>query len=295
MTTRDDLHASITNQLIAAIESDPGSPALPWRRQNGLAPIPSNIASGNTYNGINILNLWASAHLCGYDLPLWGTYKQWTDAGCQVRRGEKATLVVFYREYEATPDPERDDDGKRRVMRGSSVFNAMQVEGYTPPPAPLSLGPIERIEQADRFTQATRADIRHGGDRAYFRADTDHIQMPDEGLFTGTKSMSRSEGYYATLVHELVHWSGAKARLDRDMSGRFGSEAYAAEELIAEIGAAFLCAQLGITQELRPDHARYLASWVALLKSDSGAIFAAAARASEAARYLSGFELARAA
>lgn len=287
MTTRNDLHTSITNQLIAAIESDPGNPALPWRKSSGLALIPSNIASGNTYNGINILNLWASSYLSGYDLPVWGTYKQWTDSGCQVRRGEKASLVVFYREYETTPQAEaEDDDGKRRVMRGSSVFNAAQVEGYAAPTPPPSLGAIERIEEADRFTRATGADIRCGGDRAYFRPETDHIQMPDEGLFTGTESMTRSQGYYATLVHELIHWSGAKPRLARDMSGRFGTEAYAAEELVAEIGAAFLCAELAITQDVRPDHAAYLASWLRLIKSDPKAIFTAAAKASEAAAFL---------
>lgn len=286
MTTRSDLHSSITNQLIAAIESNPGEPSLPWRSAGGVPLIPSNIASGNTYNGINILNLWAASHLRGYDLPVWGTYKQWTEAGAQVRRGEKSSLVIFYREFETDPDPANDDDGRRRMMRGSSVFNAAQVEGYTSPPAPARLGPIERMERADAFAQNTRADIRHGGDRAYFRPDTDHIQMPDEGLFTGTNHMSRSEGYYAVLLHELVHWSGAKPRLDRDMSGRFGSQAYAAEELIAEIGAAFLCAELGITQGLRPDHAAYLANWLKLLKSDPHAIFAAAAKASEAAAFL---------
>jgi len=287
MTTKSDLHETITNQLIAAIESNPGKPALPWRRSGGVSIIPANIASAKTYNGINILSLWSAAQLRGYDLPVWGTYKQWLEAGCQVRRGEKASPVIFYKEFETDADPQRpDDDGKRRMLRGSSVFNAAQVEGYQPPEPTASLGPIERLERADRFTLGCGADIRHGGDKAYFRSDTDHIQMPDEGLFTGTATMTRSEGYYATLVHELVHWSGAKPRLDRDMTGRFGSESYAAEELVAEIGAAFLCAELQVTQDLRPDHAAYLATWLRLLKSDPKAIFTAAAKASEAAGWL---------
>jgi len=287
MTTRNDLHTNITNQLIAAIEANPGKPVLPWRRSGGLSSLPANITSGKTYNGINILNLWAAAHVRGYELPVWGTYKQWTDAGCQVRRGEKASLVIFYREFESQAEPDdKDDNGKRRVMRGSAVFNANQVDGYTPPPAPPSLGPIARLETADRFTTATGADIRHGGSMAYFQPDTDHIQMPEEGLFTGTETITREQGYYAVLVHELVHWSGAKRRLHRDMTGRFGSKSYAAEELVAEIGAAFLCCELGITQDVRPDHAQYLATWLQLLKSDPRAIFTAAARASEAATYL---------
>ncbi|MEO2004790.1 MAG: zincin-like metallopeptidase domain-containing protein [Candidatus Poribacteria bacterium] len=134
---------------------------------------------------------------------------------------------------------------------------------------------------------ATDAKIEHGGDRAFYCPSTDHIQMPPEDLFCGTDSLSRSESYYAVLVHELTHWSGAKHRLDRHMGKRFGDSAYAAEELVAEIGSAFLCAELGITEgEPRADHAQYIAHWLKLMKDDSRAIFAAAAKASEAVSYL---------
>jgi antirestriction protein ArdC len=249
--------------------------------------MPVNTLSGKHYNGINILSLWVAAQVRGFGVPVWGTYRQWQEKGCQVRRGEKSSLVVFYKEFET--DPEDDDDhGKRRMARASFVFNADQVDGWTPPEAQASLGPVERIARADGFVTATGANIRHGGARAYFDGRTDHIQMPDEGLFTGTQTMTRSEGYYATLVHELVHWSGSDKRLRRDMSGRFGNAAYAAEELIAEIGAAFLCSELEITPDLRPDHAAYINNWLQLLKSDPKAIFTAAARASEAATYLKG-------
>lgn len=285
---RRDLHAEITNQLIAAIEADPGKPSLPWRRQGGALHIPVNALTGNAYRGINIVSLWVAAASRGYATPLWGTYRQWAEKGAQVRRGEKSALVVFYKEYEATPDPDdANDNGTRRVARASHVFNADQVEGFQLPTIPVSLGPIERLARADAFVSATGATIRHGGESAFFAPATDHIQMPDEGLFTGTQTMTRTEGYYSTLVHELVHWSGAKRRLDRDMGKRFGDNTYAAEELVAEIGAAFLCAELGITQDLRPDHAQYLANWLTLFKADDRAIFAAAARASEAAAYLS--------
>jgi antirestriction protein ArdC len=293
-TPRRDLHADITNQLIASIESNPGEFSLPWRRTGGALHLPVNALTGNRYNGINILSLWVAAQARGYAMPIWGTYRQWAEKGAQVRKGEKSSLVVFYREFETDPDPEDEHDtGKRRMARASFVFNADQVDGFDRPDAPATLGPIERLANADRVVSATGANIRHGGDRAYYTPSSDHIQMPDEGLFAGTETMTRTEGYYATLVHELVHWSGVKHRLDRDMGKRFGDDAYAAEELVAEIGAAFLCAELGITQSVRPDHAQYLANWLKLLKDDSKAIFAAAARASEAAAFLKKMEVTR--
>lgn len=286
-TPRRDVHAEITSQLVASIEANPGEFSLPWRRNAGALHMPVNALTGNRYNGINILSLWVAAESRGYTAPLWGTYRQWAEKGAQVRKGEKSSLVVFYKEFETDPDPEdQTDTGKRRMARASYVFNASQVDGFDLPAQPQALGPVERIANADRFVTSTGARVSHGGDRAFYRPSTDSIQMPDEGLFTGTETMNRSEAYYATLVHELVHWSGAKHRLDRDMGKRFGDHAYASEELVAEIGAAFLCAELGISQGVRPDHAQYLASWLKLLKSDSKAIFTAAARASEAATFL---------
>jgi antirestriction protein ArdC len=282
---RRNLHAEVTDNLIRAIEAGVGDFALPWRQ----APLhlPVNVLTGKRYQGINIVNLWASAFLKGYASHQWGTYRQWAEKGLHIRKGEKASLVLFYKEFGVDPDPEdADDNGSRRVARGSAVFNADQVEGFEKPVEGPLPDPFERLAQADAFVGATGAEIRHGGDRAFYRPDTDHIQMPDEGLFTGTETMTRIEGYYATLVHELVHWTGAEKRLNRQFGKRFGDATYAAEELVAELGAAFLCAELGITQEVRPDHAQYLAHWLKLLKEDSRALTTAAARASEAATYL---------
>lgn len=284
---RRDIHAEITDKLIASIEADPGKPAMPWRRSAGPLFMPVNALTGNAYNGINVVSLWVAAEIGGHSAPVWATYKQWVELGAQVRKGEKSSLVVFYKEYSSEPDPDvADDNGKRRVARASFVFNAGQVDGYAFPDAPKSLGPVERIERVDQFIKATQAQIEHGGDRAFYRPSTDHIQMPDEGLFCGTETMNRSESYYAVLVHELTHWTGAKPRLDRVLGKRFGDQAYAAEELVAEIGSAFLCSELGITQDVRADHAQYLSQWLDLMKSDSRAIFTAAARASEAVAYL---------
>ncbi|OPH82568.1 ArdC family protein [Nitrobacter vulgaris] len=287
---RQDIYSEITSQLIAAIEADPGKPALPWRKSSGPLFMPVNALTHNAYNGINIVSLWVAAEVKAYATPMWATYKQWLELGAQVRKDEKSSLVIFYKEFDANPDPDdAGDDGKRRIARASRVFNAAQVDGYVSTHEPEKLGPVERIAAADSFVSATAARIEHGGDRAYYRPSTDHIQMPSEDAFCGTATMSRSEGYYATLVHELTHWSGAKHRLDREMGKRFGDHAYAAEELVAEIGAAFLCAELGITQETRADHAQYLAQWLTMMKSDSRAVFAAAAKASEAASFLKCF------
>lgn len=282
-----DIHAEITAKLIAAIEADPGRPSMPWRRSSTPLFMPENALTKKLYNGINIVSLWVSAEAQGYAAPIWASYRQWAEMGAQVRKGEKSSLIIFYKEYETDPIPDvADDDGKRRVARASHVFNASQVDGFELPGAPEPLGPVERIAAADRFTAATGARIEHGGERAFYRPSTDHIQMPDEGLFCGTATMTRSEAYFAVLAHETLHWSGSSSRLNREFGKRFGDAAYAAEELVAEIGSAFLCAELGITQDVRADHAQYLTQWLTLLKGDSRAVFTAAAKASEAVAYL---------
>ena len=196
-------------------------------------------------------------------------------------------MVIFYKEYDAEPNPDvADDDGKRRVARASHVFNASQVDGFALPAAPEQLGPVERIDAADLFIRNTGARIEHGGERAYYRPSTDHIQMPEEGLFCGTQTMNRSEAYFSVLCHETIHWAGAKHRLNREFGKRFGDAAYCMDELVAEVGSAIMCAELGITQDVRADHAQYLAQWLTLLRDDNRAIFTAAAKASEAVAYL---------
>jgi antirestriction protein ArdC len=286
-TPRPDIHAEVTAKLIAAIEQGAGEPQMPWRRSSGSLFMPVNALTRKPYNGINIVSLWVAAELAGYTAPIWGTYRQYQELGAQVRKGEKASLVIFYKEFDVEPDPqEEDDDGKRRVARASCVFNAAQVDGLEPPPPLERLGPIERMESVDRFFAATGARVEHGGEQAFYSPAKDYIQMPEEGLFCGTDTMTRHEGYMAVLAHEHIHQTGHESRLNRNLSKRFGKAERAAEELIAEIGAAFLCAELGITQDVRPDHAAYIANWLDLLKNDPKAIFTAAARASEAVNYL---------
>ena len=289
-----DLYATVTNRLIAAIEAHPGEWTMPWRVSGQSLKLPINVQSRRAYRGINTVVLWMTARASGFASRQWATYKQWGELGAQVRRGEKGTPIVFYRTFQASPNPsDPGDDGARRTLRSFTVFNASQVDGFDDPEAAESASPVpatERIEAAERFVSATRAMIRYGGDRAYYRPSDDHIQMPPLSSFIGTETMDADEVFVATKLHELLHWSGAPHRLNRTFGKRFGDEAYAFEELVAEIGASMLMAELSITPDLRPDHAHYLAHWLSILKADKRAIFTAAARAQDAIEFLHGFQ-----
>jgi len=290
----NEVHQHITDQIITAIEAGVDEFKLPWNRPAGSITRPKNIASGQLYRGINVVTLWVEAQIHGYSVPVFGTYKQWHEAGCQVRRGEKASLVVFYKEYEVDAEPQKEsDDGKdtgvRWVAKGYWVFNAEQVDGYEMPEVP-EVSPVERNARVDAFIAATGAVVRHAGQSAYYDAKADHIQMPEAGLFTGTDTSNATEAYYSTLLHEACHWTGHKSRLDRDLGMRFGKDAYAAEELIAELGAAFLCADLQVTPSLRDDHAAYIDHWLKIMKADKKSIFTAAAKANQALQFLYGLQ-----
>ncbi len=233
--------------------------------------------------------LWAYAEEFGYGSGVWGTYKQWAEAGAQVRQGEKAAFVVFYKELTVAADPETDDakSATRLFARATPVFAADQVDGFTP--ATIDAPPITvtpPIEQAEAFVAATGAAIHHGGDRAYYRPSTDSIHLPPREAFIGTPTSTPAESYFSTLCHELCHWTSPERRCHRQLGKRFGDQAYAMEELTAELGAAFLCADLQIIDDPRADHGQYLASWLAVLKADKKAIFTAVAKASEAAAFL---------
>jgi antirestriction protein ArdC len=242
----------------------------------------------SAFNGINVVALWATAQERAYKHSLWGTYKQFQSLEAQVRKGEKASLVIFYKEFDVEPDPkDENDDGRRHVARASWVFNVAQVDGYTIGEPLPPLPPLERNARAEAFVAATKAEIRIGGESAYYRPSTDHIQMPDEHLFRAPESNQRSEDWYSVLTNELGHFTGHEKRLDRQFGKRFGDDAYCMEELCAELCSAFLCAELGITVQPRADHAHYIGHWLRVMKADKRAVFTAAAAASAAARYLS--------
>lgn len=293
-TKRFDVHEAITDQIIQAIGAGTGPLQMPWHRSGGAIYRPTNIASGNAYRGVNVIALWAAAQSRGFEQGVWGTYRQWQARGGQVRRGEKSSLVVFYKTLDADDDhhQQQDDEQQHRrfVAKASYVFNVDQVDNVdvdVDAPKP-DVDPVVRDQSAEAFLTATQAVIREGGDRAFYRPSDDTITMPDRWRFTGTETITPTEAWYATAFHELVHWSGAQKRLDRQFAERFGDDAYAVEEMVAEIGAAFLCGDLGITTEPRPDHAAYVDHWLRIMKGDRKAVFAAASAASKAADYLVG-------
>lgn len=290
---RLDIHQHITDQIVAAIEAGAGEFRLPWHRSAGNIMRPVNIASKKAYRGVNILTLWATADAKGFESGTWGTYKQWAEAGAQVKKGEKAAHIVFYKEFTVGGDEGSDDAETRLLARATAVFAAEQVEGYAAPALPEPPATVlTPIEHAEAFVAATGATIQHGGTRAFYRPSTDSIQLPPPEAFVGTTTSSPAEAYYSTKLHELTHWTGIEARCNRQLGRRFGDDAYAMEELVAELGAAFLCADLGISDAPRADHAQYLDNWLRVLKADKKAIFTAASKASEAAAFLTALQAA---
>jgi antirestriction protein ArdC len=263
----------VTAQIINAIEQGVGTWRMPWHTSGRFAFSPINVTSKKPYRGINTVCLWAAAQSKGYESGEWG---------------EKATLVVFWKFANGSSradDADGADDslhtsGSRLLFtKGYSVFNAAQVDGYTPMSDPKCAMP-ERIEQAEAFFEATGSDLRHGGNQAFYSPSGDYVQMPPFQAFRDGLS------YYSVLAHEHTHWTANPARCNRELGKRFGDNAYAAEELIAELGAAFTCAHLGLTTEPREDHAQYIQSWLKVLKADKRAIFTAASKAQQAADWL---------
>jgi len=282
MSQQSDVYARVTAALVEAIEQGAGDWIMPWARPGVSVYRPLNAVKGNHYHGINTLMLWATAHNAGYESGEWATFKQWQEAGAQVRKGEKGTLVVFYSELER----EDEDGAKRKIFyaKPSYAFNAAQVDGYEA--KGLQRGPgFDPYATAENVMQKSGADIREGGTVAAFSPEGDYVMLPDRDRFLGDADKAR-EAFYGVAFHELTHWTGGKTRLDRDLSTKFKSEAYAMEELVAEIGAAFLCADVGLSAQPRPDHSHYLAHWLAVLKQDNRAIFKAASAAEKAAQYL---------
>jgi len=285
-TEHRDVYERITNTIVEAIEKGAGEWNMPWHCPTGAQFVPVNAQSKRPYRGINILSLWVAAYEHGFETNLWATFKQWDELGAHVKKGERGTFIVFWKfsdleSDENSKDQKQEEEETRRsiLARGYTVFNASQVEGFQLPEQPPR-PEIERVQSAEEFFAALGADVRHGGYRACYVPKTDQIQMPNFQIFKSAVA------YYSTLSHESTHWTGAPQRLNRQLSTRFGGEAYAAEELIAELGAAFLCAELGLSNEPRPENAAYVASWLRVLKNDKKAIFTAASKAQAAADYM---------
>ncbi|KWT91743.1 DNA primase TraC [Variovorax sp. WDL1] len=287
--TKTDVYARVTDRIVSDLEKGVRPWMKPWSADHASDRLPSLPLrhNGTPYRGVNVLLLWGEMVEKGYDNPLWMTYKQAEALGANVRKGEHGSLVVYADTYAKTEENDKGEEIERAIpfMKGYTVFNVAQIEGlpahYYHPTAPRDHGrTIELIEEAEAFFNATGAAFRHGGNRAFYAPSADFIQLPPAAAFRD------AESYAGTKAHELVHWTGNEKRMAREFGKRFGDKAYAFEELVAELGAAFLCADLGITPEVREDHAAYLAHWLEVLKDDKRAIFSAAAHAQRALDFL---------
>jgi antirestriction protein ArdC len=281
-----DLYADVSARIVAELEAGAAPWVKPWSASPG-ANTPCNALTNRAYSGCNVVLLWM-AQAAGYRTPRYLTFKQALELGGNVRRGERGVTVFFVKRLQvADRDGEEGDTKIIPMMKAYTVFNVAQCENL--PDRVLTLGEIkprnrdERDATIDEFLAASGAEIREGEGEAFYRPGADFVSLP---RFEAFRSAAH---FYAVAFHELGHWTGHKSRLDRDLRHRFGERAYAAEELVAELCAAFLCAEFSIDGDLR--HAGYIQSWIGLLKADSRAFFTACSKAQGAADYLRGLAL----
>jgi antirestriction protein ArdC len=290
-----DIYQRITDQIVSELEKGVKPWLQPWHAEHASGRITRPLrANGVAYRGINVLVLWSAAMEKGYAAPIWMTFKQANELKASVRKGECGSLVVYADKIlRSETDAATGEEAERAIpfMKGYTVFNVEQIDGlpqhfYGAPLPPTHA--VERIARAEAFFAATGANVVHGGSRACYVPSTDNIHIPCIDFFRD------AESYYATRAHETTHWTRHPSRLDRDFGRkRFGDEGYAMEELVAELGSAFLSADLELTPETRADHASYIASWIKVLKNDRRAIFTAASHAQRAADFLHGLQAAK--
>ena len=288
-----DIYQKITDQIVSELEKGVRPWLQPWNAEHADGRITRPLRStGQPYKGINVLVLWSAAIEKGYAAPIWMTYKQASELNANVRKGERASHVCYADKLLRTEtDSKTGEESQKAIpfLKGYSVFNVEQIDGlpehYYAKPVPRIVNTIERVERAETFLANTGANVVHGGSRACYVPSTDNIHMPCIDFFRD------AESYYAVRAHETTHWTRHKSRLNREFGRkRFGDEGYAMEELVAELGAAFLSADLDLTPEVRDEHASYIASWIKVLKDDKRAIFTAASHAQRAADYLHGLQ-----
>ena len=301
---RETVYQEVTDRIIADLEQGRVPWVQPWGTPGAKAGLglPRNACTANTYSGINILILWGAVIAESYPTQNWLTFRQAQEMGGSVRKGQHGTTICYADRFIPKAERERareagEGETEKETLRGSvsrsnkavpflkrySIFNVAQCEGL-PDTAHEGAQPLperEIVPKAESLIKATGADFRTSGNRAFYAPAEDYIQVPPQPAFF------EQINFYRTCFHELGHWTGHASRLDRDLSGRFGSGKYAREELIAEMASAFLCAALGIVPTVR--HADYLGSWLAVLREDNRAIFRAASQASKAADFLLAF------
>jgi len=286
-TNRTDVYTRVTNRIVEELERRTRPWFKPWNAEHAAGRITRPLRfNGERYSGINVLMLWAEAETKGFAAPIWMTFQQARQLSGFVKKGEHGSPVVYASKFKKNETDDAGQELEREIpfLKEYTVFNVEQIEGLPDwyyqlkePPKPQ----LQRVERADRFFANTKAKIKHGGNQAYYANGSDHIQMPPFVSFRD------AESYCATLAHELTHWTKHASRLNREFGRkRWGDEGYAMEELVAELGSAFLSADLRLTPEVRDDHAGYVANWLKVLKDDKRAVFSAASHASRAVDFL---------
>lgn len=289
--SQPDIYARITQKIIEDLEKGQFTWRKPWSSDTLSLNVCRPLRWNNIpYTGINTVMLWSTADEKGYASPFWMTYNQAVELKAQVRKGEKATQVVY---ADKMVKEETDESGEAKTrsipfLKSYAVFNAEQIdnlpEHYYQAPENTIINPQNRDESLEKFFAQTKADIRTGGIAAYNQTE-DFIKMPPFEAFFD------APGYYATLAHELTHWTKHTKRLDRDFNRKkWGDEGYAKEELVAELGSTFIAADLGLTPEFRENHVAYIQNWLEVLKNDKKFIFTAASHASRAVEYIHGLQ-----
>jgi antirestriction protein ArdC len=287
---RTSIYEEITDKIIRELEAGRVPWVQPWgtTAANASLTMPKNASTGRRYSGVNILILWGAVIQGGYSGQSWLTFRQALGLGGNVRKGERGTTVVYADRF--TPEDERrraeetgDTPGVIPFLKRFTVFNTDQCDGLPADVSTAALPPTEGliVPQVEALIAATGADFRIGGDRAFYSPTHDFVQVPPPQAYF------EPINWHRTACHELSHWVGHASRLGRDLSGSFGTQSYAREELVAEISGAFVCATLGIVPTVR--HADYVGEWLAVLREDNRAIVRAASAASKAADYLLAF------
>jgi len=270
---KKDVRKIITDKIIEQMQACIASDyKKPWF---SIDMMPINAVTKKTYRGMN--TFWLG--LTGYSVLEFASYKQWESIGAQVRKGEKGHLVIYYMPFEI----EDKDTGEKKtipLLKHSTVFNCSQVDGYEPIVFDNTLNDNKAVKHAEEFVKNCGIEVRNDIGQAFYMPSTDRVHIPKLDQFKD------AESYYSVLFHEFTHATGAKTRLDRNLSGKYGDETYAFEELIAELGSAFTMAHLGLESEPREDHAKYLKNWIAALKNDTSFIFQASAKAQLASDWL---------
>ena len=274
-----DIKQEVTDRIVAALEGGTAPWVKNWNGGTALG-MPSNLSTGNAYRGVNVPLLWMARADQNFTSDEWSTYKQAAAKGGQVRKGSTGTRIIFWRIIDKGVD-ENGKEQKMFLLRQYTVFNRDQIDGL-PEVEVVEVSEVERHARADAMIAAAGAKVAYGSSSASYSPTGDNIQMPAIEQFDDEGS------FYSTLIHEHAHWTGHPTRLDRDLSGGFGSSAYGGEELIAELASAFVCATLGIEGELQ--HEEYIGSWIKTMKADKNALFGAMSKAAKAADFLTDFE-----